>query len=217
MMVEKSCNLTLFDINILLRIKFGLFIQAASEKREAMEKKLRVKLEEELKELRAEQESRDGREDREGEDVDSLARKLSESEEKMIRLESEKTQWEQRYLEESAMRQVAIDAASFPKDAKIAVLEKNSAESEKKIAEARSEKLKQMAEVQAYQRRMLDLEISVKSLESALAERNALVKVLQKKAFEKPTDTENVLSIPIHDTLNSASSILLQSKQVKIH
>lgn len=182
-----------------------------------MEKKLRVKLEEELKDLRAEQESRDGREDRDGEDVDSLARKLSESEEKIIRLESEKTQWEQRYLEESAMRQVAIDAASFPKDAKIAVLEKNSAESEKKIAEARSEKLKQMAEVQAYQRRMLELEISVKSLESALAERNALVKVLQKKAFEKPTDTENVLSIPIHDTLNSASSILLQSKQVKIH
>ena len=72
-----------------------------------------------------------------------------------------------------------------------------------------------MAEVQAYQRRMLDLEISVKSLESALAERNALVKVLQKKAFEKPTDTDNVLSIPIHDTLNSAGSILLQAKQVE--
>ena len=38
----------------------------------------------------------------------------------IIRLESERTQWEQRYLEESAMRQVAIDAASIPKDAKIA-------------------------------------------------------------------------------------------------
>ena len=36
----------------------------------------------------------------------------------VIRLESERTQWEQRYLEESAMRQVAIDAASIPKDAK---------------------------------------------------------------------------------------------------
>ena len=56
---------------------------------------------------------------------------------KIIRVESERTQWEQRYLEESAMRQVAIDAASIPKDARIAVLEKNSAESEKKIAEAR--------------------------------------------------------------------------------
>jgi len=46
------------------------------------------------------------------------------------------------------MRQVAIDAASFPKDAKIAVLEKNSAESEKIIAEARSDKMKQFEEFQ---------------------------------------------------------------------
>ena len=66
----------------------------------------------------------------------------------IIRLESERTQWEQRYLEESAMRQVAIDAASIPKDAKIAALEKNSAESEKMIAEARSDKLKQFQEMQ---------------------------------------------------------------------
>ena len=69
----------------------------------------------------------------------------------IIRLESERTQWEQRYLEESAMRQVAIDAASIPKDAKIAALEKNSAESEKMIAEARSEKIKQLEEMQGTQ------------------------------------------------------------------
>ena len=47
------------------------------------------------------------------------------------------------------MRQVAIDAASIPKDAKIAVLEKSTAESEKMIAEARSDKLKQTAEFSA--------------------------------------------------------------------
>lgn len=46
------------------------------------------------------------------------------------------------------MRQVAIDAASIPKDAKIAALEKNSAESEKIIAEARSDKMKQFEEMQ---------------------------------------------------------------------
>ena len=69
----------------------------------------------------------------------------------IIRLESERTQWEQRYLEESAMRQVAIDAASIPKDAKIAALEKNSAESEKMIAEARSDKIKQLEEMQGTQ------------------------------------------------------------------
>ena len=45
------------------------------------------------------------------------------------------------------MRQVAIDAASIPKDAKIASLEKSSAESEKVIAEARVERMKQLEEV----------------------------------------------------------------------
>ena len=46
-----------------------------------MEKKLRAKLEEELKELRTEQESRVSREGEE--DIEALARKLSESEEKV--------------------------------------------------------------------------------------------------------------------------------------
>jgi hypothetical protein len=63
-------------------------------------------------------------------------------------LESERTQWEQRYLEETAMRQVAIDAASIPKDAKIAALEKTSAESEKLIADARNDKMRQFEDMQ---------------------------------------------------------------------
>jgi hypothetical protein len=46
------------------------------------------------------------------------------------------------------MRQVAIDAASIPKDAKIAALEKNSAESEKLFAEARSDKMRQFEDIQ---------------------------------------------------------------------
>ena len=63
-------------------------------------------------------------------------------------MESERTQWEQRYLEETAMRQVAIDAASIPKDAKIAALEKTSAESEKLIADARNDKMRQFEDMQ---------------------------------------------------------------------
>ena len=136
----------------------------------------------------------------------------------IIRLESEKTQWEQRYLEESAMRQVAIDAASIPKDAKIAVLEKNSAESEKMIAEARSDKLKQVTEIQNSQRRTAELELKVKALESSLAERNAMVKVLQKRAFEKNADAaENVHSISEHIPSTMAihsPSHIFHSKQV---
>ena len=134
----------------------------------------------------------------------------------IIRLESERTQWEQKYLEESAVRQVAIEAASFPKDAKIAVLEKSSAESEKKIAEARSDKLKQSAEIMATQQRMTDMETQLRVMETELLERDSIIKILQNRAFsdsQPPSHTpENVLSIPIQDS----SSLLLHPKQVQI-
>merc|ERR1719445_618105 len=160
-------------------------LQAASEKRELMEKKLRAKLETELQQLRQGNEMTHNDNADNHENYEQLRAQMNNFEEKVIRLESERTQWEQRYLEESAMRQVAIDAASIPKDAKIAVLEKTSAESEKKIAEARSDKLKQISEMQQTQRKMSDMELKVKALETSLAERNAMIKVLQKRAFEK--------------------------------
>ena len=60
---------------------------SASEKREAMEKKLRVKLEEELRELRAEQREGGNGEQRNfpgsGDSLDELRRKFRESEEKV--------------------------------------------------------------------------------------------------------------------------------------
>ena len=112
------------------------------------------------------------------------------------------------------MRQVAIDAASIPKDAKIAFLEKNSAESEKMIAEARSDKLKQLAEIQQSQRRVADLEGKVKSLEASLAEKSALVKVMHKRGYDKTPDVENILSIPILDNIPTPTSHVLHSKQV---
>ena len=114
------------------------------------------------------------------------------------------------------MRQVAIEAASFPKDAKIAVLEKSSAESEKKIAEARSDKLKQSAEIMATQQRMTDMETQLRVMETELLERDSIIKILQNRAFsdsQPPSHTpENVLSIPIQDS----SSLILHPKEVQI-
>ena len=127
----------------------------------------------------------------------------------IIRLESERTQWEQRYLEESAMRQVAIDAASMPKDAKIAILEKTGADAEKKLSDARTEKLKMQADMQQSQRKVNDMDLKLRSLESTVAEKNSMIKVLQKKASESEM---NVLSIPVHDSLSN--STILHSKQL---
>ena len=63
-----------------------MLLQAASEKREGMEKKLRAKLEEELKELRENSKVGDGgRRGSKSEDREDLLRKLSEGEEKVCK------------------------------------------------------------------------------------------------------------------------------------
>ena len=49
------------------------------------------------------------------------------------------------------MRQVAIDTAAIPKDARIAALEKNTVENEHLIAVARAEKMKQFEDMQQSQ------------------------------------------------------------------
>ena len=63
------------------------FIVLASEKREAMEKKLRIKLEDELKELRAQQQGEEQGAQRRfphgSETLEELRRKFAEAEEKV--------------------------------------------------------------------------------------------------------------------------------------
>ncbi|OWR47548.1 putative angiomotin [Danaus plexippus plexippus] len=107
-------------------------------------------------------------------------RALRSRDERLLALEGECAKWEQRYLEEAALRQAAVSAASIPKDAKIAALEKTSAESERLMAEARSEKIRHMDELHSAQKKVADLESRVKELESKVAERDAMIKVLQK-------------------------------------
>ena len=124
----------------------------------------------------------------------------------IARLESDRSQWEQRYIEEAALRQVALDAAS-----KVTVLEKSSAESEKKVAEARSDKLRQSAELQHTARRVADMETQLRVLRAELQERDSIITILQTRAQEPGPGqaSDNVLSIPIQDS----SSLLLHPAQ----
>ncbi|KAI4460309.1 angiomotin [Holotrichia oblita] len=166
-------------------------MQLASDRREQTERQLRLQLEMELQ--RTKNANFDDHsiciDSTQMESLSELKRRLREREEKIISLEGECSKWEQRYLEESALRQAAIDAASIPKDAKIAALEKTSQETEKIIAEARNEKIRHMDEVHAAQKKVADLESKVKDLESKLAERDAMIRVLQKHTFDKDVST----------------------------
>lgn len=122
-------------------------LQAACEKRETLEMKLRTRLEQELKSLRAQQVNlysshltnwldfelvfwnflqiiclfhfqwqSQGQQaistSTSGVNVTSLQQRLREREERILALEADITRWEQKYLEESTMRQFAMDAAA---------------------------------------------------------------------------------------------------------
>ncbi|KAL0832578.1 hypothetical protein ABMA28_000778 [Loxostege sticticalis] len=164
-------------------------LQQASDRREHTERKLRAQLEKELQTLRKREcncggsgtgGSGGGAAGNNGGGEAELRRLLRERDERLLALEGECAKWEQRYLEEAALRQAAVSAASIPKDAKIAALEKTSAESERLMAEARSEKIRHMDELHLAQKKVADLESRVKELESKVAERDAMIKVLQK-------------------------------------
>lgn len=211
--LEEECRKKQVHVERVAQLQRALSsLQLASDRREQTERKLRLQLERELRNERArntnnQDSSSAGTEP--GESIPELKRKLREKDEKIMRLEGEVAKWEQRYLEESELRQAAIDAASIPKDAKIAALEKTSQETEKLIAEARSDKLRQMDEVHAAQKKVTDLEARMKELESKLAERDAMIRVLQKKhTFDKEVSS-SYPSISLshhtpHPSLNTA-------------
>ncbi|KAM6938538.1 angiomotin-like 2a isoform 1-T1 [Lycodopsis pacificus] len=88
-------------------------LQAACEKREELELRLRTRLEQELKSLRAQQSQRQAADPTASEPSPStLQQQLREKEERVLALEADITKWEQKYLEESTMRQFAMDAAA---------------------------------------------------------------------------------------------------------
>ncbi|XP_029035396.1 angiomotin-like protein 1 isoform X1 [Osmia bicornis bicornis] len=185
-------------------------LQASSDRREETERQLRGQLERELREgggggggggVNGNEQSSNG------ETIAELKRRIRERDEKIMSLEGDVAKWEQRYLEESALRQAAIDAASLPKDAKIAALEKTSQDAEKLIAEARSEKMRHMDEVHAAQKKLADLESRMKDLESKLAERDAMIRVLQKHTYDKDSSSSSgVGSYPAAHSSHSSTS-----------
>ncbi|KAM4604977.1 angiomotin-like 2b isoform 1-T2 [Polymixia lowei] len=83
-------------------------LQATCEKRESLEMRLRTRLEQELRSLRAQQRQSQPP----GVTVGSLHERLREREERILALEADMVRWEQKYLEESTMRQFAMEVAA---------------------------------------------------------------------------------------------------------
>jgi angiomotin like 1 len=161
-------------------------LQLASDRRLQMEKRVRTHLEKEIETLKKQQQGGFVKgEPKSEKDIEDMKKALRDYEEKIITLEAEVTKWEQKYLEESTMRSIEVSAASAPKDAKIAALERTSQESEKLIAEARSERLRHMDELHIANKKFAELEGKIKDMESKLAEKEAMIKVLNQHSRDK--------------------------------
>lgn len=90
-------------------------LQASSDRREETERQLRGQLERELREGGGAGGANSNEQTPNAETIADFKRRLRERDEKIMSLEGDVAKWEQRYLEESALRQAAIDAASLPK------------------------------------------------------------------------------------------------------
>ncbi|XP_064638236.1 angiomotin-like isoform X2 [Lineus longissimus] len=195
-------------------------LQRVCGNREQLQEKLTTKLHHEIHTLRAQKKSKSGelpKEENAELTVDDLKQLLSEKEEKILTLESDVITWEQRYLEENALRQLAFDAASQPREARIAALEQNSAESERLIAEARTEKMKHIEEVYQAQRKSAEMETRLKSLQAQLAEKEAMIRVLQKHSFSSSNTSITMFNTPLHSPRPSYTMPINTSTMLSSH
>uniref|UniRef100_A0A3B1K5D3 Angiomotin n=2 Tax=Astyanax mexicanus TaxID=7994 RepID=A0A3B1K5D3_ASTMX len=163
-------------------------LQAACEKREQLEHRLRTRLERELESLRMQQ-RQGGQQNPVGPEYSTTAlmEHLREKEERILALEADMTKWEQKYLEESVMRQFALDAAASvatQRDTSTAIISHSPSSSYDTSVEARIQKEEE--EILMANRRCLDMESRIKNLHAQIIEKDAMIKVLHQRSRKEP-------------------------------
>ncbi|XP_035270441.1 angiomotin-like 2a [Anguilla anguilla] len=151
-------------------------LQAACEKREQLEQKLRTRLEQELKTLRAQQRQTlsQGSLPSSGLSPSPLQLQLREREECILGLEADITKWEQKYLEESTMRQFAMDAAATAAAQRDTTIINHSP--------CHSPKNSFNEDLPTANHRHHEMENRIRALHAQLLEKDAVIKVLQQRS-----------------------------------
>ncbi|XP_015995815.2 angiomotin-like protein 2 isoform X1 [Rousettus aegyptiacus] len=159
-------------------------LQAACEKREQLELRLRTRLEQELKALRAQQRQAGtpGGSSGSGGSPELSALRLSEQlrekEEQILALEADMTKWEQKYLEERAMRQFAMDAAATAAAQRDTTLIRHSPQPSPSSSFNEG--------LLAGGHRHQEMESRLKVLHAQILEKDAVIKVLQQRSRKDP-------------------------------
>ncbi|XP_039985278.1 angiomotin-like 2a isoform X2 [Xiphias gladius] len=150
-------------------------LQAACEKREALELRLRTRLEQELKSLRAQQSQNQAADPTASElSSSTLQQQLREKEERILALEADITKWEQKYLEESTMRQFAMDAAATAAAQRDTTIINHSPR--------HSPDSSFNEDLPLSSHRHQEMENRIRALHAQLLEKDAVIKVLQQRS-----------------------------------
>ncbi|NXX60739.1 AMOL2 protein, partial [Scopus umbretta] len=155
-------------------------LQAACEKREQLELRLRTRLEQELKMLRAQQRQAGTTGGGTPElSAHTLSEQLREKEEKILALEADMTKWEQKYLEECTMRQFAMDAAATAAAQRDTTLISHSPR--------HSPNSSFNEDLLLASHKHQEMENRLKALHAQILEKDAVIKVLQQRSRRDPS------------------------------
>lgn len=181
-------------------------LQAACEKREQLEHRLRTRLERELESLRIQQRQGNSQPTNVSEyNAAALMELLREKEERILALEADMTKWEQKYLEENVMRHFALDAAATVAAQRDTTVISHSPNTSYDTAlEARIQKEEE--EILMANKRCLDMEGRIKTLHAQIIEKDAMIKVLQQRSRKEPSKTEQLSSMRPAKSLMSISN-----------
>ncbi|XP_056102297.1 angiomotin-like 2a [Rhinichthys klamathensis goyatoka] len=190
-------------------------LQAACEKREALELRLRTRLEQELKSLRAQQWQSHAQQTSPGSysdlNVSSLHQQLREREEQVLGLEADITRWEQKYLEESTMRQFAMDAAATAAAQRDTTIINHSPR--------HSPNSSFNEDLPSPNHRHQEMENRIRALYAQLLEKDAIIKVMQQRSRREqgrlePQGLRPARSVPSINTLATPSTTRTKGKSL---
>ncbi|XP_042314597.1 angiomotin-like protein 1 [Sceloporus undulatus] len=182
-------------------------LQAAYEKREQMERRLRTRLERELESLRLQQ--------RQGNyqaatlpeyNVPALMELVREKEERILALEADMTKWEQKYLEESAIRHFAMNAAAASTTEKETSATNHSRNGSYSESSLEVRMWQEEEEIMQANRRCQDMEYTIKNLHAKIIEKDAMIKVLQQRSRKDPGKTDTASLRPARSVPSIAAA-----------
>ncbi|XP_045201300.2 angiomotin-like isoform X2 [Mercenaria mercenaria] len=178
-------------------------IKAAYEKKELTERSIRQKLEKDMEHCRQNhgQLIVKGRKADPKRDLNADIKKmLDEKEAKILQLEKELIQWKEQQLEES-IRKIKLQEVETEAMPRLPAYEQTSTNlnnTETLIHEAKTEKLKQMEEIYQANRKVAELEANVKSLQSQLSEKEAMLRVYQRSPMTRSSSVHTIYCTPKH-------------------